>query len=261
MKYWRTFLLALQTEMQYRANLVMWLIIGAIGPLSMVMVWFAILGSRSEVGGYARGDFVMYYLFFTMGWYVVGGSFCRPLANAIRDGDINKMLLKPYSIVLGSFFAEQAWKLTSLLVSIPAITLLVYFMRDYISWKMIPGQEMYFIMVLILSGIIFALLQALIGALAFWVTEIWPFAETFEVILYLFGGTLAPMSLLPNAIQRISLYLPFRYIFYEPVMMMLGNQHDPLSLLIRQGIFVVVLVIFYKLLWRAGIKRYEGIGG
>ncbi len=96
MKYVRTFLLALQTEMQYRANLVMWLVVGSLAPLSMVMVWFAILGSRSEVGGYDRGDFVMYYLFFTVSWYIVGGSFAHMIGNAIRNGDINKTLLKPY---------------------------------------------------------------------------------------------------------------------------------------------------------------------
>ena len=65
MKYFRTFLFALQTEMQYRANLVMWFVVGAIGPLTMVMVWFAILGEKSSIGGYTKGDFVIYYLLMT----------------------------------------------------------------------------------------------------------------------------------------------------------------------------------------------------
>src|SRR5688572_15969263 len=131
MKYWRTFLLALQTEMQYRANLVMWLVTGAISPLTMVMVWFAILGSRHEVGGYTQGDFVTYYLFFTLGWYIVGGSFARQIGRAIHDGDINKTLLKPYSIVIGAAVSEQAWKFTSLLVTMPALVVVLYLMRDY----------------------------------------------------------------------------------------------------------------------------------
>ncbi len=260
-KYWLTFLMNLQTEMQYRANLVMWLVVGALAPLSMVMVWFAILGSRSEVGGYGHADFVMYYLFTTIGWYIVGGSFSRQVGRSIRNGDINKTLLKPYNIVLGAAASEQAWKVTSLFVTMPALAIVLYLMRESIVWRMPVGQIPYLLVVLVLSALIFALIEATVGILAFWVTEIWPITDMVEIIMYLFGGTLAPIALLPSTVQRITQWLPFRYIFYEPVTMMLGNQTDPTSVIVKQVVFVLVLYGIYRLVWRAGIKLYEGIGG
>lgn len=261
MKYLRTFLFALQTEMQYRANLIMWFVVGAIGPLTMVMVWFAILGNKTSVGGYTRGDFVIYYLFITFGFYIIGGSFSRQIGRAIKNGDVNKTLLKPYSIVLGEAVAEQAWKLTSLFVSLPVLAVVLYAMRNYIAWHMIPGQGWWIILMVFFAAIIFALLEAIVGILAFWVTDIWPFAEMLDVIFNLFGGILAPIVLLPVVVQKITVYLPFRYIFYEPVNTILGNQGDPFDVILRQGVCIIVLFVIYKLIWRAGIRRYEGIGG
>lgn len=254
-------MLSLQKEMQYRANLVMWFVVGAIGPLTMVLVWFAILGDRTDVGGYTRGDFVVYYLFMTFGWYIVGGEFSRQIGREIRNGGINKTLLKPYSTVLGEAATEQAWKLTSLLVSLPALLGIAYVMRDYISWQIVPGQGVWIILSLLLGAIIFGLLQAIIGILAFWVVEIWPFAEMLDVVLHLFGGMLAPIALLPESVQKVTIFLPFRYIFYEPINIILGNQLYPLSVIWKQGICILVLYLIYRLVWRAGIRRYEGIGG
>ncbi|MFZ2200043.1 MAG: ABC-2 family transporter protein [Microgenomates group bacterium] len=261
MKYWRTFIFALQTELQYRANLIMWFVVGAIGPLTMLLVWFAILGEKSSIGGYTKGDFVIYYLLMTFGWYIVGGEFSRQIGRAIKNGDINKTLLKPYNIVLGEAVQEQAWKLTSLIVSMPALALVLYVMRDYVVWHSIPGQGWWIATSLLLGAIIFALIQATIGVFAFWVTEIWPFAEMMDVVLNLFGGMLAPIALLPVAVQKISYYLPFRYIFYEPIAMILGNTPNPVEVIWRQSLCIVGLYVIYKLVWNAGIKRYEGIGG
>lgn len=247
--------------MQYRANLVMWFVVGAIGPLTMVMVWFAVMGERSDISGYTKGDFVIYYLFITFGWYIVGGEFSRQIGRAIRNGEINKTLLKPYNIVLGEAAKEQAWKLTSLLVSTPALILVMYLMRDYITWQMVPGQGLWIAVTLLFGAIIFAIIQAIIGSLAFWVVEIWPFAEMMDVVLHLFGGALAPIALLPQVVQKVTVFLPFRYIFYEPVNMILGNQLDPLGVVWKQLICIIVLYAIFQLIWRAGIKRYEGIGG
>ena len=163
--------------------------------------------------------------------------------------------------MFASFVSEQAWKVTSLFVTMPALALVLYLLRDYATWDMIPGQGLYLAGTLILGAILFALLQAIVGTLAFWVTETWPFRELFDVSLYMFGGTLAPIALLPDYVQRITVFLPFRYIFYEPINLILGHQSDPLGVLWKQGIFIIVLYGIYRLVWRAGIRRYEGIGG
>ena len=261
MKYWRTFLLSLSTQMQYRANLILWLVEGAIGPFTMILVWFTIMGSRSELGGYAKGDFIVYYLFVTVGFYIVGGSFSRPIGRAIRNGEINKNFLQPYSVVFGAFAREQAWKLVSLVITLPPLLVIAYFLRVYLSWGMVVGEWWQIGTSLFLGTILFAMIEAIIGLLAFWVTEIWPFAEMYEMLLYFFGGTMAPLTLLPISVQRVSAYLPFRYIFYEPIAIALGKESGPTQALGLQALFIVIMYAIYRLIWSRGIKKYEAIGG
>lgn len=260
-KYWVRFLCAIETEFMYRTNLFAWMILGAMGPAIMVLVWLKILQDRPSVGGYDQGDFILYYLLTTVAWYIVGGEFARPIGTAIRSGDINKSLLQPYSVVLGKAVWEQAWKLLSLVLSLPICGLILYLTREMIDFRLdlslMPG-----ILLSLLGGaLIFGLIQAIVGIMAFWMTEIWPIAEMNSVFLQLLGGMLAPLTLLPPLIQSISLYLPFRYIFFEPVAIILGKQLAPMEVVVKQAIFVVILYVSYKLLWRAGIRKYEGIGG
>lgn len=260
-KYWVRFLSALQSEFQYRANLVMWMVVGAIGPIVMTLVWFAVLREKGSVGGYGQSDFVLYYLLTTVGWYIVGGEFARPVGTAIRSGDINKSLLQPFDVILGKAVWEQAWKVLSLILSLPAVAFILYVSRDFLSYTWHPENLPYILLSLLGGAIIFAIMQAIVGILAFWVTEIWPFAEMNYMLLELLGGMLAPISLLPPLVQTISAYLPFRYIFYEPVAIVLGKTADPVWVIARQGVFIVLLFVLYKIMWRAGLKRYEAIGG
>lgn len=239
----------------------MWMVVGAISPLVMTLVWFAVLRERPEVGGYGQSDFVLYYLFTTVGWYIVGGEFARPLASDIRTGQLNKSLLQPYNLVIGKAIWEQAWKALSLILSFPAVLLILYLSRNFLQFTFNPTMIPYIILSLVGGALIFGIMQAIIGTLAFWMTEIWPMAEMNYMLLQFVGGMLAPISLLPPAIQRLSLYLPFRYIFFEPIAIVLNKTTEPVPVILRQGIFIVILYIIYKILWRAGIKKYEGIGG
>ena len=260
-KYWYRFLSAIQSEFQYRANLFAWMIVGAVGPLIMVLVWMAVVKQQPTVGGYDRSDFILYYLLTTVGWYIVGGEFARPIGTAIRSGDINKSLLQPYSVILGKAVWEQAWKLLSLILSLPVVGIVLYLTRDTLEFRFNYANLPVLMATLIGGAMIFALIQAIIGIMAFWMTEIWPIAELNDMLLHLMGGMLAPLTLLPKLAQEISLYLPFRYIFFEPVAIVLGKQPYPMEVVAKQIVFVVVLYAIYKLLWRAGLRKYEGTGG
>jgi len=237
------------------------MVVGAIGPLIMVWVWLTILGQQPAVGGYDKGDFILYYLLVTVAWYIVGGEFARPIGEAIRSGDINKSLLQPYDVILGKAVWEQAWKLLSLTLSLPICVLILYLARDMIVFELNMATLLYLFLSLLGGAIIFALLQAIIGIAAFWMSEIWPITEMNDMLLQLLGGILAPLTLLPSVVQTITLYLPFRYIFFEPVAIALDKQPNPGGVIAAQAIFIVLLYSFYKLMWRAGIRKYEANGG
>lgn len=191
----------------------------------------------------------------------MGGAYGYNLGSAIKNGVVNVTLLKPYDIVFGEFIKEQAWKVISLIIVVPATLVVFYLFRDIIHIQLTPWNIPLLVVSLLFGGLIFAIIEAIMGILAFWLTEIWPLVMIREFTLSLFGAQLIPYPLMPVPIQVISNFLPFKYIFYTPLSIILHKTTNPILDISIQAFFVILLFILYKLIWRAGIKKYEAIGG
>ena len=260
MKYIRTFLLALQVEFSSRINIFGWFLCGLIPSLLLTFVWFSILGERQSINGFTKGDFAVYYLFITVGWYIVGGTFGLSTGRKIKNGMINTTLLKPYDVVFGQCIEEQARKVISFFLSLPIVALVVFFLRDTIHIHLSTGQAVLLVASLILGGINFALIQGLVGISAFWITEVWPLDHLRSILLSLFGGLLVPLALMPPAVRFIGDFLPFKYMFYVPVSILLSKSSNPHLDIGIQVLYIGILFGVYKLVWNLGIRKYEAIG-
>jgi len=260
MKYLRTFLLALQVEFSSRINIFGWFLCCLIPSLILIMVWFAVLGERESIGGFTKGDFAVYYLFTTIGWYIVGGTFGQTTGRKIKNGMINTTLLKPYDVVLGQCIEEQAWKFISLLLSLPVVALIVFLLKDMIHIQLSAAYALLLVVSLVFGGINFALIQGLVGISAFWIAEVWPVDHLRVILLSLFGGLLVPLTLMPPAVRLLADFLPFKYMFYVPVSILLSKNSNPYFDAGIQILYIGVLFGIYKLVWSRGIKKYEAIG-
>ena len=260
-KYWRIFVLELQVQMQYRINLVMWLLLGCMSTFLIVLVWLSILGERATLGGFSQSDFVIYYVYMVLSWYIIGGSFANLLGGAIKKGEISKSLVKPYNVMIEEILKEQAWKVTSLVVTIPAIAVLLYLFREYMVFEMPMAQIPVLLVTVLCGAILFASIEAIVGCLAFWVTEVWPFTNLNNILANVFGGVLAPLALLPESVRALAEVLPFKYTFYAPAMIMLGKVSNGWEIVLWQVGYIVLFQIILKMLWSTGLRRYEGNGG
>ena len=260
MKYFRTFLLALQSEFTSRASTIGWFLVATIPSIVLVLVWFSILGQRQSINGFTKGDFIIYYLFVTIGWYIVGGTFGLTTGNGIKNGTINTTLLKPYDVVLGQAIQEQAWKVLSLFIAIPITAIILYVFKDIIHIHLSLEASLLLILSLILGGINFALMEGIVGITAFWVIEMWPVEQVKQIMLSLFGGLLVPLSLMPPTVLFFANLLPFKYMFYVPVTILLSKTSTPFLDVGIQFLYIIFLFGLYKLIWSLGIKKYEGVG-
>ena len=260
MKYVRTFLLGIQVEFLLRINIFGWFLQGLIPSLLLIFVWFVILGDRPSINGFTKGDFAVYYLFITVGWYIVGGTFGITTGNKIKDGMINTTLLKPYNVVLGQGIEEQAWKVLSLCLSLPVVVLILFLLRNTIHIRLSLEQTGLLIVSLLLGAINFALLEGISGITAFWVTEMSPVYHLKSVLLSLFGGCLVPLALMSHPIRLLADILPFKYMFYVPVSILLSKTSRPGADIAIQAFYIILLFGVYKIIWQRGIKKYEAVG-
>jgi len=95
---------------------------------------------------------------------------------------------------------------------------------------------------------------------AFW-TERANAIENFWFLFYLFlSGLIAPLDVFPEPVKAIVLFTPFPYLINFPASLLVGLPVD-----IARGFLSLVAWIFIfwvanRLLWRAGLKKYSGMG-
>lgn len=260
MKYLRTFRLALESEFATRINIFGWFLVGLIPTIIIIFVWLAIIGDKHSISGFSKGDFIVYYVFFQLSWYIVGGSFGYNVGDAIKKGQINTSLLKPYNVVLRHCIHEQAWKVLSLLIAIPVSSIILFLFRDSVHIELSLVKGILLIVSLIFGGLLFALTEAIVGLTAFWLTEIRPVDRLVETLDMLFGGVLIPITLMPRIVFDVANILPFKYMFYAPVSILLGKSTNPILDIAIQGIYILLFFTLYKFVWRIGIKKYEAVG-
>jgi ABC-2 type transport system permease protein len=95
---------------------------------------------------------------------------------------------------------------------------------------------------------------------AFW-TERANALENFWFLFYLFlSGLIAPLDVFPPGVKAIVLFTPFPYLIDFPTSLLVGIPVD-----VGRGFLALLgwIFIFWvtnRLLWRAGLKRYSGMG-
>ena len=76
------------------------------------------------------------------------------------------------------------------------------------------------------------------------------------------SGTFFPIGLLPAFFMKASFFLPFVYTIYIPVQLYLGKISfaEGLRGLAMEILWLVGLYAIIKIVWRAGLRKYESVG-
>jgi ABC-2 type transport system permease protein len=91
--------------------------------------------------------------------------------------------------------------------------------------------------------------------------------STVVFILYSFeyylSGRLFPLDVMPDGIRTFLKLLPFTYELYFPVAIFMEKIRGAdlwIGLTIQAG-WVIICFLAARLMWRAGLRRYESVGG
>ena len=230
----------------------------------LLIIWTAIyaVSGRQTIGGYTLWSMIFYYVMYTTVLHIT--SYYRQLPYAIWDeitkGNMSKYICRPISYIQYHFFYGLGYAYYSSIFCVPIIIVLsLYFFDGSYFWK----NCALFIVSLVLGIAITYFVYLLIGLLTFWTESIFGFRDMILHIGAIFSGSVLPMSFFPSIAQTISLFLPFRYMIYDPISILIYQlpTRDILFIMLRQLICLAVLVLVARLVWALGIKRYEAQGG
>jgi ABC-2 type transport system permease protein len=154
-----------------------------------------------------------------------------------------------------------SYKLFSSVALIPILLALGVLFQAQFSpplWAVIA-----FIPATILAAAIRFMVMYALGMSGFWTMRTDGITYAYFIMQTFFGGTLAPLALLPDALRLIANLLPFKWMLSFPIELLMGRV-APEDALIGMGIqvlWVVAATLVFLVGWREGLKRYAAVGG
>lgn len=249
-------------QLQYRASLLIWLISTILEPLIYLVVWSTVAqASGGSVGGFTPGDFAAYYIAFMIIDHLTFTWIMWEYDYRIRMGQLSTMLLRPIHPVHEDIADNITYKTLTLVVLIPVTGLLIWLFAP--TFNTPPWAVAAFIPALILSFLMRFMLGWSLAMIAFWTTRIAALNNSFYVLELFLSGRIAPLSVLPAGLQTVTALLPFRWALAFPVELLLGRLSvgEALAGLGMQALWLAISLIFMRLIWQAGVRKYAAFGG
>jgi ABC-2 type transport system permease protein len=228
--------------------------------LVYLFIWSAAAGD-GEITGLNRDAFMAYYLILIPVNQLTYAQTNWTVGDNIRIGQISSWLLRPVPTIYHSLASEGAGKVVMMAFALPVTGLLYLFIRPTISITM--QNALLFIPALLLAWALRFFWGYWLASLAFWTTNADSLLGLQDTLVFLFGGQVAPVSVLPAALGGVARLLPFRYMLGFPVEVLMGHLDGEqiLTGFITQAGWMVVAVFLQIFLWRRGVRQYSAVGG
>ncbi len=228
--------------------------------LIYLFIWSAAAGT-GNLNGLTEDILAGYYLLLIPVNQLTYATTNWTVGDNIRLGKISSWLLQPMSPLFHALSSEIAGKVVFMLFALPLTGLLALVLRpDFgLSWS----QGLLFLPALLLAWALRFFWGYWLALLAFWAARSDALLALQDTLIFLLGGHLAPIRLLPGWMQTLAKILPFRYMSAFPVEILTGQLSTKQILLgfLFQSGWALSAWLLYRLIWRRGIRHYEAVGG
>jgi ABC-2 type transport system permease protein len=242
--------------LEYRSELILWVLSGSL-PIILMGVWIkAAEGGNFELTAvdFARYFFAVFLVRqLTVVWVIY------EFEKEVVQGKLSLRLLQPIDPV----FHHLCNHISERFARMPFVFLLIglfFLLYPQAFWVPNLVDSVFFTLSAVLAFALRFLIQYTLAMLAFW-TERATALENFWFLFFLFlSGMIAPLEVFPEAVRNVVMFTPFPYLINFPASILVGLPID-----LTRGFLSILgwLLIFIganRLLWRAGLKRYSGMG-
>lgn len=268
MKYYiNLFKIRVITSLQYRADAIAGIATQLFFGLVYIMVYLAFYqyGNNSSVG--MNWSEMVTYLWLQQSFLAMTFVFTKDneFLKIIKDGNICYEISKPQNFFIKRTIKMIAKKYTETFLRCFPMIIIAFLLP--IPYKMsMPssfGNFIIFIFGLLFSCILNSTLITIVHLLVMFTIDSRGLFAIYGTIADLFTGSLIPLPLLPQKIQNIAKYLPFKYIQDFPYRVYSNNIsiHEGTFLLINSIIWIIILIIIGLLVNKLVLKKAVINGG
>ena len=238
---------------------------GLVVAVAFYVVIVATLSGLWRVAVDANGGDLAGYSALALTWYIitseaaivsVNAKHIEDVGNDIAHGTVAVELLRPASVLGIRMATEVGRGLPKVAALFVAGGLLATFVSD--------GPPRPATLVLVVPSLVLAITanlfaQHAVAAIAFWIRDAGSIWFLYMKAVFILGGMIIPLELLPDGLQRFAMFLPFRAMAYAPARLAAGFWEP--ALLLEQLFWIGVLAFGASLAFRAGERRLQVVGG
>ncbi|MEQ1859487.1 MAG: ABC-2 family transporter protein [Chthoniobacteraceae bacterium] len=261
----QVFSIGLQNTFVYRWNFLLRTIFGIVPLIGTIFLWRAVTtSSGGQIAGYEFSTMIFYFMI-----VVFLDNLISPteddwqIAGDIRDGRLSALLLKPLNYIGYRFTLYVSYRLTYVAIVALPIGVLLFFLRDFVQWPQQPATWPLFALSTLMAAGIQFFIGVCLGLCAFWVLEVSTLIFVMFSFEYFLSGMIYPLDMLPASLQGFVKWSPFTYEMFFPVQIMMERVHGAAlwqGLAIQAG-WLLVAFVATQLIWRAGLRKYQAVGG
>lgn len=251
---------AVQEALTYRGRMLLWLLTGLF-PLLLMAVWLTVVDSTGPAAGWDRSDFASYYVAAAVLFQLTTSALTWRWDDDMRSGELSARLLRPVEPFHQYAALEVGSKAVMAVLSVPVLIVATVAL-PLVRYPAGPG------LALVVPAVLLALALSVVMSMAFALVAFWTtqagnlYALWWGVGAFL-SGWIAPLDLMPAWLRSVALALPFRAVVGFPLELALGRL-DAGEVLLGFAVALGWLAAFaalYRVGWRAGVRRYQAVGG
>ncbi|MBI2018042.1 ABC-2 family transporter protein [Candidatus Daviesbacteria bacterium] len=262
-KYWVFVKAEWQKMFEYRGDMILWSLSGAITPLIGLAIWLAVSSSGAKLA-FSESDLIVYFIaviwvnMITSAW---GAYFIQ---ESIMRGEFSIHLIKPFTLIESYIANNLSEKIYKIFFTFLLTVILILFFHPFIyGFPVTFFSALLFLISLTMAFVIAFMFDLIIGISSFWLHDNDFLRGSYSLLDSFFSGQFIPLAFLPVLVLGAAHILPFRYMLSFPVEVLL-NKVSGLELLFgftMQFLWLMLTVLVYRLMYKQGIKIYQGYGG
>jgi ABC-2 type transport system permease protein len=223
----------------------------AVTPLLGLAVWTVALPGNDQVSTY-------YVALLVVQLFTVSYEH-HTFSNHVYDGGISHDLLKPHSVIIAALGDNIAMRVLHVVMGLPFILVAAVLVGVTFEARWMLAA----LPAVLLAALLRFVFTFLLALSAFWTQQAHGVVGFGETMIFLLGGSAAPIQFFPPALRPWGEALPFRAMLGFPAEIATGSLG---SAQILQGYawqcgWIVVFGLMAILVWRAAVRRYTAVGG
>lgn len=263
-KYITVFKSSFQDQIVYRLNFIIWRLRNVLRVLMVFFLWRMIFVAQNSVFGYTSSQINSYILLSIIVLAFVWSSPSNEqVATQISNGELSNYLLKPINYM--GYWLSRDWsnKLLNLIFSIGEVSIFILLFRPNITTTFGLMNTIAGIVLILISSMIYFWVGKIAHYSTFWMPEnTWGMMFFVLVLVELFSGMLFPLNILPGYLYNLIQLLPFPYMVYFPVQILLGKiiGFEAIKIILQAVMMLFLSWWISRVIWKKGLRQYTADG-